>query len=228
MRVVDGVIGAPLLCIVGGEMPRRGKEPGDEGAGALFAERLNSLFATRVNPATGQPYSLREVSEATGGLVSRAYLSTLRRGLVTMPGLHIIEALARFFGVPTGYFLGHDTDDVPGVAAPSHDAGATDESDEEAALRLALSDPLVRETALRVKDFGPEEWKLMIGMVENQMALRRLAEERARAGVVGPTSPPDSSPPPASPTPRDISTARRRAKRRGDTTDTGVGGDTTE
>ncbi len=227
MRVVDGVIAAPLLCIVGGEMPRRGKEPGDAGAGALFAERLNSLFATRANPATGQPYSLREVSDGTNGLVSRAYLSTLRRGIVSMPGLHIVEALAAFFNVPTGYFLGHDISDVPGAAAASGDA-ATDATDEEAALRLALSDPLVRETALKVKDFGPEEWKLMIGMVESQMALRRLAEERAR--MAGTTSSPDPTPPPSSPPPppRDISTARRRTRRRGGTEDTGAaeGGDT--
>ncbi len=212
MRVVDGVIAAPLLCIVGGEMPRRGKETGDEGGGALFAERLNSLFATRVNPATGQPYSLREVSDGTGGLVSRAYLSTLRRGIVTMPGLHIVEALATFFNVPTGYFLGHDIGDIPGASQPSDDnEGATDE---ETAVRLALADPMVREIALKVKDFGPEEWKLMIGMVESQMALRRLAAERASAT---PTSPP--SPPP----PRDISTGRRRRTRTDDT-----GGDTTE
>jgi len=211
MRVVDGVIAAPLLYIVGGEMPRRGKESGDEGGGALFAERLNSLFATRVNPATGQPYSLREVSDGTGGLVSRAYLSTLRRGIVTMPGLHIVEALAAFFTVPTGYFLGHDIGDIPGASQPSDDnEGATDE---ETAVRLALADPMVREIALKVKDFGPEEWKLMIGMVESQMALRRLAAERASAT---PTSPP-------SPPPRDISTGRRRRTRTDDT-----GGDTTE
>jgi len=225
MRVADGAISAPLLFLVGGEMPRRRREPGDEAAGALFAERLNSLFATRTDPATGQPYSLREVSEGTGGLVSRAYLSTLRRGVVAMPGLHIIEALARFFDVPTGYFLGHNTGDVPGPVAPSDDVGATDE---EAALRLALADPLVRETALRVKDFGPEEWKLMIGIVESQMALRRLAEERAQAA--GATPQPNPSPSPSSPPPRSISTAHRRTKGRGDTGDTGAaeGGDTIE
>ncbi len=224
MRVVDGVITAPLLYIVGGEMPRRGKEPGDEGAGALFAERLNSLFATRVNPATGHPYSLREVSDGTGGLVSRAYLSTLRRGIVAMPGLHIVEALATFFTVPTGYFLGHDIGDIPGASPPSvDDEGVTDE---DATVRQALADPMVREIALKVKDFGPEEWKLMIGMVESQMALRRLAEERARAAGASP--PPDPSPPPSSPPPRNISTARRRTRRRGDAGDTGAEGDTTE
>ena len=135
-----------------------------------------------------------------------------------MPGLHIIEALARFFGVPTGYFLGHDTGDVPrgpGARSPSDDAGVTDE---EAVLRLALADPLVKEIALKVKDFGPEEWRLMIGMVESQMALRRLAADRERA-----TPPPPPSPP-SSPPPRDISTGRRRTKKRDDT---GRGGDTT-
>ncbi len=217
---------ALLLSIVGGEMPRRRREPGDEAAGALFAERLNSLFVTRPDPATGQPYSLRDVSEGTAGLVSRAYLSTLRRGLVAMPGLHIIAALARFFDVPTGYFLGHDTGNVPGAATSS---GADEgETDEETALRLALADPMVKEIALKVKDFGPEEWKLMIGMVESQMALRRLAEERAQATGVTPS--PNPSPSPSSPPPRSISTARRRAKGRGDTEDTGAaeGEDTIE
>ena len=204
MRVDDGATIAPLLFIVGGEMPRRRREPGDEAAGALFAERLNSLFAMRPDPATGEPYSLRDVSEGTGGVVSRAYLSTLRRGLVAMPGLHIVEALARFFDVPTGYFLGHDTSDVPRAGTSS---GADEgETDEETALRLALADPMVKEIALKVKDFGPEEWKLMIGMVESQMALRRLAAERERAT---PTPPPS---PPSSPPPRDISTGRQRTK----------------
>ncbi len=212
MRVGDGATIAPLLFIVGGEMPRRRREPGDEAAGALFGERLNSLFVTRPDPATGQPYSLRDVSEGTGGVVSRAYLSTLRRGGVAMPGLHIIEALARFFDVSTGYFLGHDTGDVPGAGTSSGDNEG--ETDEETALRLALADPLVKEIALKVKDFGPEEWRLMIGMVESQMALRRLAAERER------TTP---TPPPSSPPPRDISTGRRRRTRTDDT-----GGDTTE
>ncbi len=212
MRVDDGATIAPLLFIVGGEMPRRRREPGDEAAGALFGERLNSLFATRPDPATGEPYSLRDVSEGTSGVVSRAYLSTLRRGRVAMPGLHIIEALARFFDVPTGYFLGHDTGNVPGAGTSSGAAeGATDE---ETALRLALADPMVKEIALKVKDFGPEEWKLMIGMVESQMALRRLAAERER------TTP---APPPSSPLPRDISSGRRHRTRTDDT-----GGDTTE
>jgi len=218
IRVDDGVAIAPLLCIVGGEMPRRRREPGDAAAGALFGERLNSLFATRPDPATGEPYSLREVSAGTDGIVSRAYLSTLRRGGVAMPGLHIIEALATFFNVPTGYFLGHDIGDVPrGPEASSDNAGATDE---DAAVRLALADPMVREIALKVKDFGPEEWKLMIGMVESQMALRRLAEERARAAGATATPPPS---PPSSPPPRDISSGRRRRTRTDDT-----GGDTTE
>jgi len=208
MRTDDGATCAPLLYVVGGEMPRRRREPGNDDAGALFAERLNSLFVTRPDPATGQPYSLRDVSDGTNGLVSRAYLSTLRRGGVAMPGLQIIEALARFFGVPTGYFLGHDTGDVPRAGTSSDAASATDE---EAAVRQALADPMVREIALKVKDFGPEEWKLMIGMVESQMALRRLAEERARAA--GATPPPDPSPP-TLPPPRDISSGRRRTKKR--------------
>ncbi len=216
MRVGDGATSAPLLCIVGGEMPRRRREPGDAAAGALFGERLNSLFATRPDPATGQPYSLRDVSEGTNGLVSWAYLSTLRRGGVAMPGLQIIEALAHFFDVPTGYFLGHDTGDVPGASTSSNDDEG--EPDAEAVLRLALADPLVQEIALKVKDFGPEEWKLMIGMVESQMTLRRLAAERERTTRATPPPPPPSSPPP-----RDISTGRGRRKKTDDT-----GEDTTE
>ena len=169
------------LYLLGREMARKRKEP--EATGAAFADRLNHLFATHPAP-TGEPYSLRQVSDGTGGAVSRAYLSTLRSGKVPMPGVRVVEALARFWQVPTGYFLGHDVGDVRDATATATD----DPLDDAAALRLALADPLVKDIALRVKDFGPEEWTLMIGMVENQMALRRLAEERRRAPPLSPTA----------------------------------------
>ena len=52
-----------------------------------FAELLRHLFATRLSPR-GRPYSLREVSEGTGGKLSIAYLSLLRRGeQLSMPSL---------------------------------------------------------------------------------------------------------------------------------------------
>ncbi len=160
-------------------MARKRKEP--DATGAAFADRLNHLFATHPAP-TGEPYSLRQVSDGTGGAVSRAYLSTLRSGKVPMPGVRVVEALARFWQVPTGYFLGHDV----GVGRDATATATDDPLDDAAALRLALADPLVKDIALRVKDFGPEEWTLMIQMVENQMALRRLAEERRRATPLSP------------------------------------------
>ncbi len=167
------------LYLMGREMARKRKET--DITGAAFADRLNHLFATHLAP-TGEPYSLRDVSDGTGGAVSRAYLSTLRSGKVPMPGVRVVEALARFWKVPTGYFLGHDVGDA-------RDTPATDDPlDDESVLRLALADPLVKDIALRVKDFGPEEWKLMIQMVENQMTLRRLAEERQRATPLPPTA----------------------------------------
>jgi len=77
------------------------------GGATPVADLLNYLFASRLS-ARGKPYTLKEVSDATGGLFSIAYLSLLRRGGIVRPSPERLRALAAFFNVESSYFLGKD------------------------------------------------------------------------------------------------------------------------
>jgi len=69
-----------------------------------FATKLNRLFEEKRKP-DGSPYTQTEVVESAKGILTRVYLWKLRKGTATNPGLHVIQALAKFFGVAPSYFL---------------------------------------------------------------------------------------------------------------------------
>ncbi|GGO90621.1 helix-turn-helix transcriptional regulator [Wenjunlia tyrosinilytica] len=69
--------------------------------GGAFAARLDQL-CLRTSPATGKPYSNREVGAAVGK--SGQYMGNLRAG-VNEPGLPVASELAAFFGVSVSYFV---------------------------------------------------------------------------------------------------------------------------
>src|SRR2546428_360262 len=95
----------------------------DRQSARQFATLLNHLFATRLTPE-GRPYTLTEVSKATG--LSVPYLSYLRKGTINSVPFQRVAALARFFGVSLDYF--------------SQEAPPTERLDEQ--VRLALAQPL--------------------------------------------------------------------------------------
>jgi transcriptional regulator with XRE-family HTH domain len=130
---------------------------------ALFASRLNDLFDARLNPATGQRYTLREVSEATGGVLGVSYISALRRGQIAMPPADRVQLLADVFRVDIGYFFGKE---------PPARAGDGD-SAREVELRRAMDDPTVSSIALRAGKLGPAERELVMQTLE-------WAERRSR------------------------------------------------
>jgi len=169
-------------------MPRTPREPSD--TDQIFTLRLNHLFETYLDDE-GKPYSVRQVAAQTG--VSASYVSNLRRGRTTRPGADKIEALARFFGVDMAYFMGSER-----VALPD-DTTAHDE-----VLRKALENPLVREVAVTTGQFNQEQWKHMLAILEHQVEIQRIAEERVRAEYERKAV--------AERPPRDISTSRRRRK----------------
>jgi hypothetical protein len=113
-----------------------------------FAVVLNHLFATRLAPE-GRPYTLTEVSKATG--MSVPYLSILRKGTIVAVPFHRVEALARFFHVPLDYF--------------SQDGPPVDTLDD--LMREALAKPLVREVALRAGKVGTAQRALVLQMLEH-------------------------------------------------------------
>jgi transcriptional regulator with XRE-family HTH domain len=131
-------------------------------ASPSFADLLNHLFATRLSPK-GRPYSLREVSEGTGGKLSIAYISLLRRGgTVGMPSADKVRALADFFGVDMQYFLG------------AHSA-AREQGMIDAELEQALANPQVRDIALRASHMGAEQRRLLMQIMDHTEQLTRLA-----------------------------------------------------
>jgi len=128
-----------------------------------FADLLNHLFATRLSPR-GKPYTLKEVSDGTGGYFSVAYLSLLRRGGIEQPSMERIRRLADFFGVEQSYFLGEER---------AEDRAAAREMDE--ALRRVLADPQIRAFAMRINDYSLEERTVVLNML-NQV--HQLLESR--------------------------------------------------
>jgi transcriptional regulator with XRE-family HTH domain len=112
-----------------------------------FATLLNHLFATRLSPE-GRPYTLTEVSKATG--MSVPYLSILRKGTIGAVSFQRVEALARFFHVPLEYF--------------SQEGPPVDTMDE--LVREALAKPLVREVALRAGKVGTVQRALVLQMLK--------------------------------------------------------------
>ena len=72
-----------------------------------FALKLNQLFQEKRKPDGGQ-YTQTEVVESAKGKLTRVYLWKLRKGIASNPGLQVIQALARFFGVAPSYFLESD------------------------------------------------------------------------------------------------------------------------
>ncbi len=185
------------LFLVTAHMPKTPREPRQ--SDQLFALRLDQLFETHLDP-TGKPYSVRQVAAHTG--MSASYLSGLRRGKLTGPGADKVAALARFFGVDMAYFMGSERVELP----------ATTAGDDR--LRKALENPLVREIAVTTGDFNREQWDHMLAILEHQVEIQRIADERARKKYERQAT--------AERPPRDIASGRRsngqEQARAGDTT----------
>ena len=146
------------------ETPRRPDQT------ALFTTRLNDLLSARLNPATGQRYTLREVSEATGRVLGVSYVSALRRGQIAMPPADRVQLLADAFGVDIGYFFGRE----PTVRS---DEG---ESVRETELRRVMDDPTISSIALRAGRLGPAERELVMQTLEwAERQVRRAQDVQA-------------------------------------------------
>lgn len=122
-----------------------------------FADRLDHLIRT-VHPSGRGPYTLDEISqgikELTGVSISVAYLNQLSTGRRDNPSAQHIHGIARFFGVPIGYFF----DPVTSRA-----------TDEELALLRAIRDEGIRDLTLAALDMTPET-RAAVGRIMNEMS----------------------------------------------------------
>ena len=137
--------------------------------GRSFADKLNHLFAT-VHPRDRRPYSMDEVAAGITGQggepVSASYLWMLRKGQRDNPTVKTVEAIARFFGVPTAYFfddeLAGKVDEQLELLAKMRDAGL-----ESLGLRAGELSPESRAAVARIIDVASEALAKMLGVVAN-------------------------------------------------------------
>jgi hypothetical protein len=137
-----------------------------------FADRLDELFRTTLNPQTGKRYSVRHVANACG--ISHTHLNKLRTGVADDPRRSEMEVLARFFGVP----LSHFTDDP---------AGGPDQRDgNRAQLAAALGRPEVEKVALRMveRQLSPAGIAAVIAIID-EVARLEAAQRNARPATDG-------------------------------------------
>lgn len=112
-----------------------------------LAGRINRLFdEIRPEGRRGRVYTNDEVAAAVRAdhpdvRVSGAYLSALRKGTKKNPSTDLLRALARFFGVPAGYFL---------------DEATAEQTDAEIELAKVAANHGVRQLALRALELTPE------------------------------------------------------------------------
>jgi transcriptional regulator with XRE-family HTH domain len=126
----------------------------DAPATSTLADKIDALFRVVRRP-NRVPYSHEEVAracrEATGESFSATYLWQLRTGRRDNPTKRHLEALAKFFDVPVGYFF----DDEQGAAIAK-----------ELELLGALRDAGVRSMALRAVNLSPEGAATISDMID--------------------------------------------------------------
>ena len=110
------------------------------------SERFARLLALYRRP-DGSEWGGRDLERATGGAVTRSYVSNLRKGRIGSPGLDKLEAIAGAMGFPPQLWF-----DEAGGRAP------------DAALAAALEDETAREILGEVLRMGPRDRQLLLGI----------------------------------------------------------------
>ncbi|MFQ5433946.1 MAG: XRE family transcriptional regulator [Anaerolineae bacterium] len=120
-----------------------------------FAQRLDKLFKT-CTKADGSEYSYEEVQNGTGKAVTAAYIWRLRTGKATNPGLGVIRALSRFFGVSPSYFVREDPAKAQAMAR----------SQANADLAVRFEDDAVKNIALRASELDEAGKQALLSMID--------------------------------------------------------------
>jgi transcriptional regulator with XRE-family HTH domain len=139
-----------------------------------LGEKLNQVFDT-LHPADRRPYSNREVAAWLGEhaepgepSISANYLAMLRSGERDNPTVNHLKAIARFFEIPTAYFLQDDE-----TAAAVH---------EDLKMVAAMKDAQVRAIAARAMELDPSmrNWlhDTVTGLPTRQSSSRRSGRPR--------------------------------------------------
>jgi transcriptional regulator with XRE-family HTH domain len=118
-------------------------------------EQLNILFQSVLHPERRSPYTLQEVSDATG--ISLGTISQLRTGRIKNPQFNTLVALSRFFNVPLRYFEARSPEECHAILAE-------DKQD---------SEPELNEIALRATRLSPEGQRDLLTVIKWIQAAER-------------------------------------------------------
>jgi len=82
--------------------------------GMHVAERFERLLGAHPRP-DGRPWTGADFQRATGGVVTRSYVTNLRKGRIESPGHDKMEALAKAVGFPPALWFDTDAAEVPNI-----------------------------------------------------------------------------------------------------------------
>ncbi len=111
------------------------------------SERFLRLLALYGKP-DGSEWGGQDLENATSGVVTRSYVSNLRKGRISSPGLDKLEAIAGAMGFPPQLWFG----------------GEAEEHVPDAALVAALQDETSREILGEVLRMGTRDRRLLLGI----------------------------------------------------------------
>lgn len=111
------------------------------------SERFRKLLTLYRMP-DGSEWGGQNLERATGGIVTRSYVSNLRAGRIEDPGPAKLEAIAKAMGFPAALWFCEGE----GVRTP------------DAALTAALEDDTAREILTEVIRLGPRGRRLQLGI----------------------------------------------------------------
>jgi transcriptional regulator with XRE-family HTH domain len=100
----------------------------------------------------GRPWTGAELQRATDGVVTRSYVTNLRKGRIESPGHDKMEAIAKAVGFPPAMWF--DEVFVEGS-----------ETELDAGLVAALRDKTVRETVREISRLPGRERRMVLGIV---------------------------------------------------------------
>jgi transcriptional regulator with XRE-family HTH domain len=144
---------------------------------AQIAQKFERLLETYRRP-DGSMWGGQDLHKATGGVVTRSYVTSLRKGRIENPGFEKLRAIARAMGFPPELWF----EDVEGLEAVSggRPSWFLDREDKLALLDEDLVEALRDETAravLREVARLPErERRIILGIV------RQFGEQRDEVG----------------------------------------------
>ena len=118
------------------------------------SERFGRLLALYRKPDGGE-WGGQDLEDATGGVVTRSYVTNLKKGRIGSPGLDKLGAIAGAMGFPPALWFGDEADG---------EAEGGKERVPDGALVAALEDETVRTILEEALKLGSRDRRLLLGI----------------------------------------------------------------